>query len=446
MATIPGVEAASGANAIPFNPERRLDRRIEIAGAAEKESTSGSSDQPRVPRLLRSDRDSAVARPHVYQSRPGRAPLVAVIDEELARRYFPGEEPLGKLIGSAGSGTGASIIGVVGSVHNSDLGGPREPEVYFPELQERTEATYLVLRTKGDVDPTGAVRKAIAKFHPGAALFDVRLMDQRVADSLRLRRFVAFLLNGLAVTGMLLAVVGLYASLAHSVELRQREIGIRVALGARQFQIVRMILARAGIVVGLRSRGGSRRRGCRGASGRKSVVWRAANRCGGLGRCARRNADGGGDLSMFPSLARGADRPVSRASRRVMDSSCWRSQWVVPTKGDTVHLVHCLKNSLTQSRKRLLTRAARIYSETAPRRGYAGWSHSVPSGPAEGPAEPRPSGSGLHGIETVFMKRPTWLARASNAAAAAQPSHQYLDVAGVALRQRELDSFALARA
>jgi putative ABC transport system permease protein len=167
----------------------------------------------------------------------------------LAHRYFPGEEPLGKLIGSGGSSTGASIIGVVGSVHNSDLGGPREPEVYFPELQERTEATYLVLRTKGDVDPTGAVRKAIAKFHPGAALFDVRLMDQRVADSLRLRRFVAFLLNGLAVTGMLLAVVGLYASLAHSVELRGREIGIRVALGALQFQIVRMILARAGIVV-----------------------------------------------------------------------------------------------------------------------------------------------------------------------------------------------------
>jgi putative ABC transport system permease protein len=74
-------------------------------------------------------------------------------------------------------------------------------------------------------------------------------MDERVAASLKLRRFVAFLLNGLAITGMVLAVVGLYGSLAHLVELRRREIGIRVALGAMQSQVGRMILARGGIVV-----------------------------------------------------------------------------------------------------------------------------------------------------------------------------------------------------
>jgi ABC-type antimicrobial peptide transport system permease subunit len=94
-----------------------------------------------------------------------------------------------------------------------------------------------------------AVRKAIAKFDPGVALYDVRAMDERVAVSLKLRRFVASLLNGLAITGMVLAVVGLYGSLAHLVELRRREIGIRVTLGAMRSQIVRMILARGGIVV-----------------------------------------------------------------------------------------------------------------------------------------------------------------------------------------------------
>jgi ABC-type antimicrobial peptide transport system permease subunit len=102
---------------------------------------------------------------------------------------------------------------------------------------------------RGDVDPTAAVRKTIAKFDSGVALYDVRPMDERVAASLKLRRFVAFLMNGLAITGTLLAVVGLYGSLAHLVELRQREIGIRVALGAIQSEIVRMILARGGIVV-----------------------------------------------------------------------------------------------------------------------------------------------------------------------------------------------------
>jgi putative ABC transport system permease protein len=249
LASIPGVEAASGANSIPFNPSGvwtealRLPAQPKTNPPPEAQISlafPGYFEAIGIP-LLR-------GRTFTNRDRAG-APLVAVIDEELAHRYFPGADPIGKLIGSGGPGTPASIIGVVGSVHNGDLGGPREPEVYFPELQDRTEATYLVLRTRGDVDPTAAVRKAIAKFNPGAALYDVRPMDQRVAGSLQLRRFVAFLLNGLAVTGMLLAVVGLYGSLAHLVEIRRREIGIRVALGARQLRIVRMILARGAIIV-----------------------------------------------------------------------------------------------------------------------------------------------------------------------------------------------------
>jgi putative ABC transport system permease protein len=249
LASLPGVEAASGANAIPFNPsgvwteELQLPERPKSNPPPEAQISitfPGYFEAIGIPLLK--------GRTFTNRDRTG-SPLVAVIDEALARRYFPGEEPVGKLIGSGGAGTPARIIGVVGNVHNSDLGGPQEPEVYYPELQERTESTYLVLRTKGDVDPTVAVRKAIATFDPGVALYDVRPMDERVAASLKLRRFVAFLLNGLAITGMVLAVVGLYGSLAHLVELRRREIGIRVALGAMQSQVGRMILARGGIVV-----------------------------------------------------------------------------------------------------------------------------------------------------------------------------------------------------
>jgi len=82
-------------------------------------------------------------------------------------------------------------------------------------------------------------------------LFDVQFMDSRLSRSLELRRFLAFLLNGLAITGLLLAIVGLYGSLAHLVELRRREIGIRIALGATRARVVRLILLRGGIVVGL---------------------------------------------------------------------------------------------------------------------------------------------------------------------------------------------------
>jgi hypothetical protein len=191
------------------------------------------------------------------------------------------------------------------------LGEPQEPEVYYPELQERTEATYLVLPPRGDVDPIPAVRRAIAKFNPGVVLYDVRPMDWRVAESLRLRRFVASLLNGLAVTGMFLAIVDLYGSLARLVEIRRREIVIRIALGAQQSKIVRMLLARGGIVVASGLVVGSRSR-YRRAGGTKAVVWRRAYRCGYLDRCAWRNCDGLGHLR----LARHADRPRSSAALR----------------------------------------------------------------------------------------------------------------------------------
>jgi predicted permease len=249
LASLPGVEAASGANAIPFNPSGVWTEGLQLPGRPKRNpppeaqigiSFPGYFEAMGIP-LLR-------GRTFTSRDRAG-SPLVAVIDEELANRYFPGEEPVGKLVGSGGAGTPARIIGVVGSVRNSDLGGPHEPEVYYPEMQERTESTYLVLRTKGDVDLTAAVRRAVAKFDPGVALYDVRPMGERVAASLKLRRFVAFLLNGLAIAGLVLAVVGLHASLTHLVELRRREIGIRLALGAMQSQVVRMILARGGVVV-----------------------------------------------------------------------------------------------------------------------------------------------------------------------------------------------------
>jgi putative ABC transport system permease protein len=248
LKSLPEVESASGANALPFNPSGVWTEELQLAGRLKTNprpqaqigvSLPGYFQVMKIP-LLR-------GRTFTERDRAGSLP-VAVIDQELARRYFPGEEPIGKLIGSGGMDTPSRIIGIVGSVRNSDLGGPREPEVYYPELQERSESMYLVLRTRSDADPTAAVRGAIAALDPGIALYDVQRMDERIAASLKLRRFVAFLLNGFAMTGMLLAGVGLYSSLAHLVELRRREIGIRIALGAMQSQVVQLIVARGGMV------------------------------------------------------------------------------------------------------------------------------------------------------------------------------------------------------
>ena len=250
LAALPGVQLASAGN-VPFNPSGIWTEALNLPGHQKQNPPPEAQIGLPFPGYFEALQIPLVrGRTFTKQDHDG-APPVAIIDEELARRYFPDEDPLGKLIGSGGGDRPASIIGVVGSVQNADLGGPREPQVYYPALQERTESTYLVLRLKTDIDPTAAVRKIIAKLDPGAALFDVHLMEERLAHSLALRRFIAVLLNVLAIIGLLLAVIGLYGSLAHLVELRQREIGIRAALGAGRPQIAGLIFRRCAVVIGL---------------------------------------------------------------------------------------------------------------------------------------------------------------------------------------------------
>ena len=249
LRSLPGVRAASGGG-IPFNPSGIWTEGFRLPGRPKSKMPQEAQISLPFPGYFEAMGIPLLRGRTFQQTDRAGAPPVAIIDKELARRYFPGEDPIGKLIASGGEETPARIIGVVGSVHNSDLGGPAEPEVYYPALKERPDSTYLVLRMEGDGDPSATVREAIAKLDSGAALYDVKFMDSRVAASLKLRRFLAFLLNGLAASGMVLAIIGLYGSLSHLVQLRQREIGIRVALGALQWQVVRMILGRAGLVCG----------------------------------------------------------------------------------------------------------------------------------------------------------------------------------------------------
>ena len=247
LQAIPGVERASG-GPLPFNPSGIWTAPLQLGPqkqALHPESQLGVAfpgyfEAMRIP-LLRGRTFTAADR--------AQSQKVAVIDEELARRYFAGEDPVGKSIGSGGMNTPARIVGVVGSVKNASLADDREPEVYYPEFQEPSDAMYLVLRTRNDADPSAAVRKAIAELNSEIALFDVEWMHARIEHSLNLRRFIAALLNGFALVGMLLAAVGLYASIAHLVALRRREIGIRVALGAVQSQVVRLVLASGAVTI-----------------------------------------------------------------------------------------------------------------------------------------------------------------------------------------------------
>lgn len=250
LRSLPGIKLASGANAIPFSPSGVWTEQLRLPNRPKMNPPPEAQISVTFPEYFEAmGIPLRKGRTFTDHDRAGQTP-VAVIDEELAHRYFQGEDPIGKPIITGGEEVPARIVGVVGSVHNSSLGGPSEPEIYYPELQERADTMYLVLRATDASDPAAAVRHIIDKLDSNASLYDVQFMPDRLAESLKMRRFIALLLNGLAGTGLILALVGLYGSLAHLVQLRHREIGIRLALGAMQSQVCRIIILRAGAVVG----------------------------------------------------------------------------------------------------------------------------------------------------------------------------------------------------
>jgi predicted permease len=178
------------------------------------------------------------------------AEAVIIVNEALAREYFPGENPVGR---STDRGT---IIGVVGDVRQQSLRAAATPEVYYSVAQNfaqmRSHGSTLVVRGSGSViDLAGAIRAAVQEASPGQALFRVATMEQVVDESLASPRLYMWLLAAFAAIGALMAVAGIYGVVAYLVALRTREFGIRMALGADAAHVSRLVMRRGVQLTGL---------------------------------------------------------------------------------------------------------------------------------------------------------------------------------------------------
>ena len=186
---------------------------------------------------------------------------VTIIDEKMARSYWPKSNPIGSRIkfGEADSeDPWMTVVGVVGSVKQYDLESESRVTMYLPSAQALGTSMYLVARTS--IVPSSlaaSITSEVRSMDPNIPIFDVKSMDQRLSESLARRRFAMLALGVFAGFALLLAIIGIYSVISYSVAQRTNELGIRLALGASQFDLLRLVLsagfrlALIGIAVGV---------------------------------------------------------------------------------------------------------------------------------------------------------------------------------------------------
>ncbi len=260
LKTLPGVESVGGVNQLPLGGGRS-SAGITVEGQTSQSESPGAIEPALAsPGYFDAMGIKLVSGRLFTDQDDEKAPGAVVISQKLANAFFSGQDPIGKRIkfgGIASQSPWQTVIGVVRDVKSQGLGVESRPQMYRSLLQISNLSLTLVIRASNPGGLSEAARAAVSSVDPDLPVYSARTMDEVMSAAVAEQRFAMLMLGLFALIALILSSVGIYGVMSYTVSQRTHEIGIRMALGARPGDVLRMIIAQgltliaAGMAAGL---------------------------------------------------------------------------------------------------------------------------------------------------------------------------------------------------